>query len=139
MRFIILRVLTLRQYTASCICRDISVCQIFCRTILIAKSTYNGLILVEICLDRSFNTPNNSIIMFIICLCVCVCVCVILNTSLRARRNGTWTMTACDLGLGAPPGELEFKHFVCIAVWVSSRNCHSVAGAISSSRKTLVT
>lgn len=22
----------------------------------------------------------------------------------RARRDGTWTMTACDLGLGAPPG-----------------------------------
>ena len=104
MRFIIFRVLTLRQYTASCICRDISVCQIFSRTIIIAKSIYNGLILVEICL-------------------------VILNTSLRARRNGTWTMTACDLGLGAPPGELEFKYFVCIAVWVSSRNCHSVAGA----------
>ena len=23
----------------------------------------------------------------------------------RARRNGTWVMTACDLGLGAPPGK----------------------------------
>ena len=31
----------------------------------------------------------------------------------RARRNGSWVMTACDLGLGAPSGRIGCLYIFC--------------------------